>query len=119
MSAPTSERDAVLREREAFKAGIIAWQRVDGFDSKWPGITAAANKAFPLPMVERPRVVQAPGVPSYEFCVIDGTIRERACGHDKPTEWRKPSAWVLNKEFVTCWADLLANPTELVEEGTP
>lgn len=109
-----SEKDAILREREAFKQGVITWQRTTEMDPSWPGITAAANRAYPLPKVTRPRVVTDRYGVSWK--IDDGELRNLCDG-----EWtgsvRTLDGGILapTLDRVKLWADLLERPDEEVE----
>lgn len=117
MSAPTvTERDAVLREREAFARGAgWRWTQVPsevmdkvalGGDS-YAMYEKAAAQQFPLPKVTRARVVQDPIFAGITWSVKDGIAR--------PSRVLDPSLPV-NLTRALMWANLLANPTEEVEE---
>lgn len=117
MTAPKmiSEREAVLRERAAARFALRYITQRDYFvhpptqtesiagDLEW-----RIGKEFPLPKIERPRVVRDP-----EERMLHWTVRNGECALyevDYPCRF-KPTA-----KRVALWADLLANPTELVDD---
>ncbi len=99
-----SERDAVLRERAAYAKGCAnRMLAVDRFT--W---NLAAEKAYPLPKVERQRRVRDPE-------------ELRATWYNDPTGGITLSGGPTREYWPTAarvavWADLLARPTELVED---
>lgn len=125
-----SERDALRREQVAFEAGAC-WQRLELGAGDRTGMAAqvameTARERYPLPKVERPRVVRDPHIEGigdrYEWIVLKGenTPRFRLVGtHGR---WYLPDgheggAFTPTRERVAMWADLLANPVELVEDA--
>ena len=124
MSDPkmVSERDAVERERNAYVRG---WCDHGGFSDRGHG---NASRLYPLPKVERPRVVQDPHeqFPEHSWKIEEGHVYWRCNG----SRWRLADFGDLvqntdDPELITtltpmrlrALADLLANPTELVEEA--
>lgn len=125
MSAPlVSEREAVERERAAFVAGCVY---LDGESQRLRYITRAKTR-YELPKVSRPRVVTdpEPGF-SQEWRYVDGLLWYRVEGHaDREWGWtRLEKLHTRENTWETCtmptpkrlafWAELAANPTELVE----
>jgi hypothetical protein len=112
-SGTVSEREAVLRERRAFIAG-----RCDGYpdESTTPArvLLESAARRYPLPTVERPRVVQDPHSEGLAWRVVDNGLQYRRDG----LAWRTSdeSCWTFSPARVALWADLFARPTELVED---
>lgn len=119
MSTTTyTEKDVVLREREAFVAGYAcahgAWL-VDVRPAK-----SEAESRYPLPKVTRARVVRDPHDSTIEYRLTDGGYQYR----EKCGKWTNMDAigetWSKDNcptpERATLWADLIANPTEEVEE---
>jgi len=115
MSAPkmVSEREAVLRERAAYDAGVAdvfrtarALGGIEHVDArKW------ADQIFPLPTIERPRVVPDPHGMNVVWSVKNGRISPRGS-----SAWGQRTVEHITPERVALWADLLANPTETVED---
>lgn len=107
-----TEREAVLRERTGYYAGYV-----DGVCAADPGavispshIQERAAKRFPLPKVTRPRVVADSEGNAWR--VVDGNLECR----DAVNEWTRVRHCGITAERLRMWADLLANPTEEVEE---
>lgn len=103
MSAPAkyTEREMIETERKAFRAGAY-W----GTSNRYDGYARAeAERRYPLPKVERPRLVRI-GVDSYR--VKDGVLQIMDCCHDA---WHASS---YDATVVHVLADMIANPTETV-----
>ena len=116
-----TEKEVVLREREAFRAGASAVFVAFGIDpwghrssGEWQGSEHIARARYPLPKVTRPRVVTCPKNGA-QFRVIDGELQGRDTVLDG---WLSVATIIYNvtPDRVALWADLLANPTEEVEE---
>lgn len=111
-----TERELVLAKREAFVAGS-EWHA-----SSWTGSLAPleANDRYPLPRVTRPRVVRMDRtVPGREFRVSGGNIESRTIGvglDGQPFRWTALAQITPTPERIRILADLLANPTEEVED---
>jgi hypothetical protein len=110
-----TEREAVLRERDAFKQGA---EFAGGYrDSDLRQIEVA--RRYPLPKVTRPRVVRDPLDASIEWTVLDDHLHWRRVVGYIATEWMLgPQGAPLGHvtaEMCRVWADLLDNPTETVE----
>jgi hypothetical protein len=106
-----TEKDAVLRERLAFRSGWCCHRayRV-GYAPIDPEGEAA--RAYPLPKVTRPRVVMdARGV---KWKVMEGRLHALEPHCDG---WARAdnTHWLLPPDRVSLWADLFANPTEEVD----
>lgn len=101
-TTPSKEQQLALRA--AFVKGWENWMANCN-----PHVFAA--KAFPLPKIERPRVV-VEGDTSWR--VIDGEFEDKS----RHGGWRKSSnaGWSPIAKRVAIWADLLANPTELIDD---
>jgi len=100
-----SEKDAVLREREAFTTGVYA---VLGSNT----VEQEATRRYPLPKVTRPRVVQDPVNPRREWRCVGGKMQTR----EDTLAWYDVTEVRISAPHVALWADLLANPTEEVDE---
>ena len=103
-----TERDIVLAKREGWVRHCVALcgNREDA--EKY------AAREFPLPRVTRPRVVVGPSPRTWNWKFEAGAYWFRATGHGS---WERANpSWEPDPELVTLWADLLANPTEEVEE---
>lgn len=97
-----TERDLVLAKRQGVRTALIhetylSVKQIEG----------VADYHFPLPKVTRPRVVVDPHNPRVTWSIL-GTVAR----HDGT--WGFEPAPTL--ERIKMWADLLANPTEEVEE---
>lgn len=118
-----TERDLVMAKREGWDE--CAYQMtVCGQGSKESD--AMRDATFPLPKVVRPRVVEDPtSIPGARFWrVCDGKLQTRK-GRGLDTEWYdQQNAHAFHdrdfpyptRERLQLWSDLLANPTEEVEE---
>lgn len=114
-----TERDAVMRERRAFSRGAIRWAEDRGMFMA--EIQAESERTFPLPKVTRPRVVADPhgdgkwttetafGMDNHPPCIAQILRHETVM---------LPIQAYATAERVALWADLLANPTEEVEDGS-
>jgi hypothetical protein len=120
MSAPRFDGERmtkreVLIARKAYKDGAAAERGHAHDDAGWK---PAAEARYPLPKVTRPRVVRDQHNPAQEWIVEDGFLRCRNAGG----AWMKWAEYKLSADFaplperVALWADLLANPTEEVNE---
>lgn len=118
MTAVITEKEAVEREREAWVAGCM-YTTIKPYKPKYDGL---AHLKYPPPKEERPRTV----VSATEANIEESTFQFRigpkglewACVND--SDW-EPYGDVKSNlpgtaAFVAMWADLLANPTELVED---
>ena len=85
----------------------------------WEGATPLAERLFPYPKVTRPRVVTN-GLQDtecqFDFRLVNGTL-EYAC--HKRDDWEEftkmePGDWPILISIIT---DLLANPTETVDDA--
>lgn len=113
-AAMVSERDAVKRERQAYVLGCRSGVEGDRWGADdLRGAEVEASCMFPLPKVTRPREVTCKGCGNYKFRVVGGFIHERG-----PMDgvWHEVSTWNIGAEMVAMFADLLANPTEEVED---
>jgi hypothetical protein len=109
-----SEREAVLRERAAFSEGA-RWQRLKLCHADPNGrahLTAYDESVyrFAFPKVSRPRVV--PGS-IFSYCIEDGMLRCRDPRHGD--FWA--ACFYVPITDVALVADLLASPTELVDDS--
>lgn len=120
-----TEREAVLRERAAFRTALfdLAGHSMQEADE-------AAAKRYPLPKVERARVVCDPANEKRQWRVIDGDLETRVCGSTNAfdREWRRflPQSFTKDDEKarpvpvtfdrIARWVDLFTRPTEEVEE---
>jgi hypothetical protein len=105
-----TEREAVLRERKAFYCGAAHQHDTDaGGNQVWE----EGRRRYPLPKVTRPRVVR--DREGWKWQCIDGRIQWSG-----PRGWRFADVMTyavrVTPERVVLWADLLANPTEDVED---
>lgn len=105
-----SERDAVLRERKAFARGAYLFN----VSSSMRCAEDRAAKEYPLPKIERPRVVQEHGT-GFKMRYVNGDFEHHV---DDGKGWRRSfgsNSCAVTAERVKLWADLLERPTELVE----
>lgn len=114
-----SERDAVIRERKAFQHGAE-----HGKEYRTDSFASAAKSFYPLPKMTRPRVVRENGIGGeYEWRAVDGVIECRnVTGGSALTKWRTNDGtsasfgMFISARRVRLLADLLANPTEEVDD---
>lgn len=129
--APTvSEREAVRREWQASaKTRCAALHRAHiEFDAVVPCAECVEQAAlrYPLPKIERLRVVADPSGTRYgpasgcvgalHWSVIRGFLEPVNEQGFLVKEWRERSDWYPTPERVAAWADLLGNPTEMVDD---
>lgn len=105
-----TERDLVLAKREGFVEGNGSMVFLD------PCARAAIR--YPLPKVTRPRVVKDVKLSSrlsFNFRVKKGVLRWESPGQG---DWTAFDLWLDDDHPIIgpVWADLLANPTEEVED---
>lgn len=117
-----TEREMVLAKRQTW-----AWSQADaqnhnyhvtGPCSQCERARRGAAEQFPL-LVTRPRVVRDPIMKDVEWKVEDGYLRARRGSGTwiKWVEWSaRDSDFAPLAKRVAMWADLLANPTEQVED---
>jgi hypothetical protein len=111
--ATITEREAVRRERAAYARAMM----IHGGQS-WDEAHCAAGRVYPLPKVTRPRVVQDPNKPYRWFRVIGGEVYAKTTRYSDG-EWTPLAGnWSIpaTPEMIRLWVDLLANPTEEVED---
>lgn len=109
MSTGISERDKQLLRREGFMAGMrFHFSPNEVRDQRF---AKDAAEIFPLPTITRPRVVRDPHGLRWNWTVKDGVIHPKIDGLGQLE--------TITPQRVALWADLLANPTELVEESEP
>ena len=107
-----TERQAVLRERAAFIQGSD-WRYMHSRPKAVPGdITdlerATAAERYKLPKTTRPRVVKDPEDAGVRWTIRGGRLRLYDTDH--------LGAFEPTRDRVALWADLLANPTEEVDD---
>lgn len=114
-----AERDVVLRQREAFARGYLAGMGLDTTPNRAAVVRALARKAYPLPKIERPRVLRDDSMDTQaEFRVRNGVLEARARdGGDWGQE--RLRGWYVNANVVRTFSALLDSPTELVEDADP
>lgn len=119
-----TERECVLRERAAYQMGVEAmWIQRDVPDTApiraaFRRMMGEADQHYPLPKATRSRIVEEPGEPQYRYCVIDGEVVWDAHIRNGPA-WKdlyEPDAPRATADRVRIWADLLADPTEEVDD---
>lgn len=103
-----SEREAVLREREAYLTRARESYTERGWDQSKNRERAEASRRYPL---ERPRVVVADCGDWYR--IVNGRIE---VSRDGGKSWHFDFQRMPTPKRVALWADLLASPTEEVEE---
>lgn len=115
-----TDHDLVKAHRSAYASGLL-----DGHSKHSRGLVdcvIAANKAYPMPKVERKRIVQDP----HDFRVW------RMSESGAAAVWARADSgpgissqlkWIVllgdiiaTAERIAMWEDLRANPTELVED---
>ena len=108
-----SEKEAVLREREAVKRAVKAvWN--DGFHGAalpwdWEGTERLAVRLYPLPTVTRPRVVTDQNGHRWKW---ENGFLQFSTG----AGWLYASPPLIGEASYAAVRDVLSNPTEEVEE---
>lgn len=121
-----SERETIRLQRLSFVAGAQAaphaeWD-LETREKRRQRWTVVAAERYPLPKVERPRVVRdrtdsevswriAGGVLQFRVGVAEWHVMHGHAGGNS----RFGTDFTVSLERVAIWADLLANPTELVD----
>src|SRR5438034_1161877 len=110
-----TERAAIQREREAYVSGMIRGSAREFV--KTVDVRRAADVAFPLPSVRRPRVVADPHITNVDWSIRDGLLRFRfkliaTVGWGTSENWGRG----VTEARINMWNDLRANPTELVSD---
>lgn len=119
-----TERDVVLRERAAFTNGMI---RMNGemvqprpqSPMRWTQAECdqIAARSYPLAKAIRPRVVEDQW--GMGWMIRDGVVLYRLCATNEDEPWKDANTEGDHEICVSrlrLWADLLANPTEEVDE---
>ena len=117
-----SEKDAVLRERAAYVAGLAeaCWRDPATRDRAMLVAAAEAAEMFPLPTVTRPRVGEDPhtdGFWSVRPDDFDGEVvihHSSVLSHDFQ-HWSPDIRQYVTPERAALFTDLFANPTETVD----
>lgn len=112
-----TEREVVERERRAVERTIDElWHylRTAIPFGEWNGAQPLARRLYPLPTVTRPRVVT--DTKGRQWKVEDDILLTR---HESSlwlaAEDVRDAFW-FSRERIRLWADLIANPTETVED---
>ena len=115
-----TEREAVLREREAYIAAIEDAHAIypEAYEHAIQRAKDNAARLYPLPNAERPRVVLDDGSTGFarEWRVVDGHIESRRPDSAWHTLENHPCDLSVNRARIVM--DLLANPTEVVEDDS-
>ena len=131
MSAPEFQgepmtRREVLLARDAYANGMVrgsACEFVGQINGGMSGLLRAAERAFPLPTVTRPRVVADPECPKHIRWSVSKVTDNVMCEVLEGDFWALAgaghSAFFPTKGRVKLWADLYAEPTETVTEDEP
>ena len=105
---PLTRREAEI----ARSAATRAWESAQGY---MPGaVVDAIARAFPIPKVKRPRVLEDPHDADFRWRCVAGKHECRTPGG----EWVSPIWGYLSTytpERAALWADLLAKPEEEVD----
>lgn len=110
-----TEREAVARERAAWMAGYdhpMRW--VGDYSGTWTP-SGHVRLKYPYPKVTRPRVVRDPEFDQLTWSVSSDGVPSANGSHPGPAL----RAYYPIPARVALWADLLARPTEEVEEEGP
>lgn len=113
-----TEREAVLRERAAYLWGWRQGRPVGCFEGD---ANREAERRYPLPKVTRRRRVLDPhGLAVFSdpvfWTVLDGQRKGVFAVHGDGCSARYQGMPAVTPERNALWADLLANPTEEVED---
>lgn len=110
-----TERERIAFMREAFTEGRLI-PYLPTRERAW----AEAVERYPLPKVSRPRVVADPHMRdnAVSWRVVDDVIQYRYNRDPVIDSWIVgPPDFLPTRERVVMWADLLANPVEIVEDS--
>ena len=106
-----TDKEKCLLQREAFGAGYVVGCGFGAYvreDVRRREAAQEAKSRYPLPKVTRPRVVA--GLRA-QYKVVDGVVFGRS---NASFDWRVSAS--IHVDDVVRVADLLANPTEEVDE---
>jgi hypothetical protein len=111
-----TERDLVMAQREAFARGGYLLRDPFTPRDEW---RRRAEREYPLPRVTRARVVR--DTAGIAWRVVDGRLEfDRGDERLEPSQQWATTDWYgtlrIGAERIRLWADLLANPTEEVED---
>lgn len=115
-----AEREAVLRERAAFIAGVKAILDAQGDHAigRWRGSDVIAAERYPLPKVTRPRVIEVP-MHQYGSAMIES--RKYRLFNKVFQVWSpRDCCWLPTLDQPTperaiAWLDLFNTPNEEVD----
>lgn len=109
---PTN-KELILAQREAYVRGIKEALRTNGWHPVESGIEIEAAKKYPLPKITRPRVVIENGSYGSEYKIEHDNILVRRNLHES----YYANVWygIIPMNVIK---DLLANPTEEVEDDS-
>ncbi len=105
-----SEREAVLRERDAYETGIIRGRRCSNEPIDNEALCKASRIAYPLPQRIVPRIVKDP-VYGFGWRYVEGVFQFREGAYWIGCDERPVTVMRVTAARVALWADLLANPT--------
>lgn len=126
-----SERDAVLRERDAFKRGAAEFHLHEMVPSgpEWGAVRvevqSRASERYPLPKVKRRRIVADPHGKGFWRVGLWTSASEETRYHVEQSDTGNAKGeWVIAGNYglqitddrVRMWSDLLANPFEECED---
>jgi hypothetical protein len=110
-------REAILRAREAFRAGVdallfeVAIPSTDAIDTVATALLASAATRYPLPVVTKPRIVTDENGRQWRWTPEHGLVfRSSPQG-----EWKSVQTTVIVEGARKAVAGLLGFPTEEVE----
>lgn len=109
------ERDAILRERAAFEAGMRYAEPFTMSHADCKSCAEHVRERYPLPRVTRPRVVQTDD--GWEFCFLNTRVDALLMGRRIGTmRWMNAGYPDLTLRCYKQLATLFENPTETVED---
>lgn len=109
MTNELKERDAVMRERAAYVRGATCF--VGNKDNR-KALDETVAAIYPLPIIERPRVVTDSD--GYQWRVVNGAVEYRY--NAESSRWASDNGRYIRISDLARIASLLANPTELVPD---
>lgn len=120
MTTELKERDAVKRERRAFARGRCAalheMDLGDARDAVCDRCFLRAKEVYPLAPLKQPRVLTTfPG--NEQWKLFNGVYWWRYGKNQWQAAVAANPSITLTEQRVKVWADLLANPTEEVEDS--
>lgn len=108
-----TERDLILAKRQGYAARM--WESLCMTDAE---VRATIAARYPLPKATRPRVVADPHDSRIEWRAPEDSLRSHLFHREGRSDWTAGlGSLCVTRQRVALWADLLANPTEEVDDA--